>query len=122
VDSQTETNDDAPVSTPSPSDENKSTNNNSSSSTSSTSTSSSKAASNVASSDSVAVDAPLSSPAAVLPDAKDPQPSATQSTSEGSVMFGLGWLGATLVVLFGAIVTVLAITAIHLTHKKTAKL
>jgi len=58
----------------------------------------------------------------VLPDAVVPQVSSAESLSEGSVMFGLGWLGAVLVVLFGAIVTVLAITAIHLTHKKTAKL
>ncbi|MCL2476733.1 MAG: hypothetical protein FWE73_05155, partial [Candidatus Bathyarchaeota archaeon] len=115
--------DDTPSSTPPPSDENKSTNSGSSSSTTASSSStstSSKTTSNAAPSNSGVTNIPVASPVPVLPAAKDPLPSVTQFVSEGSVMFGLGWLGAALVVLFGAIVTALAITAIHLTHKKRA--
>jgi cobalamin biosynthesis Mg chelatase CobN len=93
----------------------------SSSSQSSSASSSSQTSASSASSMPLATDTPLSSPTPVIPSAQNPQPSSTQTTSKGSSMFNLDWFGAFLVVLFGALVAMMAVTAIHLQQKKHAK-
>ncbi|MCL2432442.1 hypothetical protein [Candidatus Bathycorpusculum sp.] len=74
-----------------------------------------------AGSSSSAGDALLSSPAPVIPSVVDSE-SISEVVSEGSVLFGLDWFGAVLVVLFGVFVAVLAVTAVYLQQKKHSKL
>ena len=95
--------------------------NTSSSSTSSGQSSGSSGQSSDAGSSSSAGDALLSSPAPVIPSVVDSE-SISEVVSEGSVLFGLDWFGAVLVVLFGVFVAVLAVTAVYLQQKKHSKL
>lgn len=72
----------------------------------------------VDSSSAVVLDLSVSDAVLLGPDDLDPPSVSTQSPLESSVMFGLGTLGAALVVLFGAIVSALVVAARCLQQKK----
>ncbi|MDR0493598.1 MAG: hypothetical protein LBH74_08200 [Nitrososphaerota archaeon] len=89
----------------------------SSGSLTSSSVSSSQMLSSHVSNSAASSDTPLFCPVPSSPSTLDPASVLTQVPAEGSVMFGLGPLGAMLVILLGASVTVLAITT-NINRKK----